>query len=402
MTAHGSYDYVLVGGGLQSALIALAVARLAPRRRVIILERSSTILGNHTWSFHDTDLPAKLAGIFEEVPLYRWAGHDVLFPGFCRTLRGGYNTLSSHRLRQHLLGVSGTHSGLEIRLGCDVRRVEPGIVETADGETFSGTAVIDSRGPRPSASLGPADPVQKFVGIEVRLARPVGLERPILMDATVEQRDGYRFLYVLPFAADVLLIEETHYSRDARLDEDGIETECLRYAERNGWEVAEVLRRERGVLPLPLWTPFDGDTTVLRGGYRGGWFHPNTGYSFPLALRLAHYVASRPPKLLNGPALEQLRRERDRQSRLFCFMNRLLFLGMPEDELWQVFSGFYQALPEATIQRFYGHALEPWDYLRLFVRPPPQRFKALPVLSGELRGRIEGLRRREVPSGCPR
>ena len=38
------------------------------------------------------------------------------------------------------------------------------------------------------------------------------------MDATVPQRDGFRFVYTLPFAPDRVLIEDTYYSDGLDLD----------------------------------------------------------------------------------------------------------------------------------------------------------------------------------------
>ena len=50
------YDYILVGGGLQNALIALLLAERRPGTTLALLEREERLGGNHTWSFHDTDV----------------------------------------------------------------------------------------------------------------------------------------------------------------------------------------------------------------------------------------------------------------------------------------------------------------------------------------------------------
>ncbi len=39
------------------------------------------------------------------------------------------------------------------------------------------------------------------------------------MDACTEQADGFRFLYVLPFTRQHLLVEDTCFSDDPRIDE---------------------------------------------------------------------------------------------------------------------------------------------------------------------------------------
>ena len=51
------FDYALVGGGLQNALIALALAQRDRPPRVVLVERGQRLGGNHTWCFHQDDVP---------------------------------------------------------------------------------------------------------------------------------------------------------------------------------------------------------------------------------------------------------------------------------------------------------------------------------------------------------
>ncbi len=48
--------HVIVGGGLAGGLVALALANLRRGNDVVLIERDVRLGGNHTWSFHDTDL----------------------------------------------------------------------------------------------------------------------------------------------------------------------------------------------------------------------------------------------------------------------------------------------------------------------------------------------------------
>src|SRR3546814_15427127 len=59
---------------------------------------------------------------------------------------------------------------------------------------------------------------QKVVGQALTVKGVHGVEYPVVMDATVEQLDGYRFVYLLPFDAETVFIEDTYYSDDADLD----------------------------------------------------------------------------------------------------------------------------------------------------------------------------------------
>jgi lycopene beta-cyclase len=250
----------------------------------------------------------------------------------------------------------------------------------ADGERIEAPLVIDARGPDPDAAR-PKCGFQKFLGLEIDFAREHGVARPILMDATVPQTDGFRFFYVLPMAARRLLIEDTAFSPSPELAPERMRALVLAYAAQFG-RVESVGRVETGVLPMP-WAASRPPplTSPLVAGYRGGWFHPATGYSFPIAIRLACYVAAHAPRDVLGPGLAALQRTHRRQARYAEQLNRLLFTAFPPDAMWNVFERFYR-LPEALIQRFYALSLTPLDRARILIGRPPHGFSLTRALSG--------------------
>jgi lycopene beta-cyclase len=196
----------------------------------------------------------------------------------------------------------------------------------------------------------------------------------------VAQTDGLRFFYALPLAPDRLLLEDTYFSDSPRLDRELLRLEIARYARTLGVVVRRVIREEAGVLPLPT-RRAPGFTTspgLLQGGYRGGWFHPTTGYSFPLALRLASEVAS--ATLAELPArLDRLGRERMRQQRFCVLLNRMMFDAFRAEERFRVIERFYR-LPAPTLRRFYSLSLTPADRLRILCGRPPAGFSASRLL----------------------
>src|SRR5690606_7449241 len=74
-----SYDYVLVGGGLQNALIALALLDARPDAKLALVE-PGLIGGNHTWCFHGADVPVSAREWVEPLVVQRWQQYDVAFP----------------------------------------------------------------------------------------------------------------------------------------------------------------------------------------------------------------------------------------------------------------------------------------------------------------------------------
>lgn len=363
-------DYLLVGGGLQNALVAAALVARRPEARVALVEAAPRVGGNHTWCFHSADIQAPERVFVEPFVVQRFPGYDVHFPTSSRSLPEPYAAVSSDALHQVVTGFA-TSGRLELRLGMRAVGIEPGKVQLANGETLEARVVIDSRGPeRFDGEL--AIGFQKFVGLELEIAAGSGPTTPTLMDARVAQVDGFRFFYLLPFAADRLLVEDTYFSDTSELDEPALRTGILAYAKARGVEVKSVLRAEKGVLPLPAQVPVRPPIQpgLLQGGYQGGWFHPTTGYSFPLAVRLAATIANAPIEALSE-RVSALAANEARQQRYAALLNRMLFQGFAPDQRYHVLERFYR-LPAATVRRFYALSLTAGDRARILCGRPPQ------------------------------
>jgi lycopene beta-cyclase len=370
--AQPGHDYVLVGGGLQSGLIALAVLAARPDARVAMVERDHAIGGNHTWCFHAGDLPGGMEPVVEPLVVRRWPDYNVAFARLSRRVAVPYAAITSQRFREVVGSRLQQAPGSALYTGVSARRLGAREVELGDGRTLTGELVIDARGPE-GAPPGPAG-YQKFVGLELVLSRPHRLARPRVMDATVPQIGGFRFFYVLPLKPDRVLLEDTYFADDPQLDRAAVRARVLARAHELGLEVAGVDRQEAGVLPMP----WSGDVPVvptgdepLRAGYRGGWFHPATGYSLPVAARLARFVAARPPDSVVGDDLARFARRHRHQARYCHVLNRLVFGLFPPEQRHHVFERFYR-MPEATIRRFYALQLTATDRARILVGRPPR------------------------------
>lgn len=366
------YDLILAGGGLANGLIALRLAEARPELRVAMVEAGEGLGGNHIWSSFDTDLRRSQRAWTARLYAKHWPGYSVTFPAYRRTLGTGYASASSERLDAELRAVLPRE---RLHLGQSVTAITPTSVTLADGTTLNARAVIDGRGAAESPHLDLR--WQKFVGRQVELAAPHGLTQPLVMDASVAQLDGYRFVYVLPFGPRELLIEDTYYSDGPGLDDAALEARIADYAAARGWTIARVVRKERGVLPIALdgdiaafWN--DGEPGVPRVGMRAALFHPTTGYSFPDAVRVADRIAGL--KKLDPQTLHaQLRRYSEaawRARRFYRMLNRMLFVAAAPPERYRVLERFYR-LNEPLIARFYAARSTPFDKARILLGRPP-------------------------------
>ena len=208
----------------------------------------------------------------------------------------------------------------------------------------------------------------------MELDHDVPFREPVLMDARVPQTDGFRFVYVLPLSKRRLLVEDTYYSENPELDTHRLRAEVLEYASRCHCRVTDIVREETGLLPIPLSRVDEPSPEVpLIAGYAGGWFHPTTGYSFPLAARWAALIAEHEGTSALGEPLRRAVARHTRQARFCLLLNRMLFGAFAPEQRRNVLERFYR-LPEPTIARFYAMTLTASDRARIICGRPPRGF----------------------------
>ncbi len=364
-------DLAIVGGGLAGGLIALAFARWRPDVRVTLVEAGERLGGNHVWSVFASDVDPRGNDLIAPLVAARWDGYDIAFPDRRRTLATGYASLTSDRLDAELRRVLGLHA----RTGQRAEALGTGTVTLAGGDNIEASAVIDTRGA--GAEVDGIDVGwQKFVGQLLRLDTPHQLARPVVMDATVDQIDGYRFVYVLPFDAMHVFVEDTYYSDTRAIDRDAIAARIAAYAAARGWTVAAVEGEEQGALPVVIGGRFDAvwprTDRVARAGARAGMFHPTTGYSLPDAVRFAIDLVDAWP--MGGVALADWSRKRAERAwtdrGFYRLLDTMLYRAATPTERWRVLSHFYR-LPEPAIERFYAGRSTAMDRIRVLSGRPP-------------------------------
>jgi len=367
-----SFDVIFVGGGLSAALGTLALLERRPDARVAIVERAPQLGTEHTWCFHAADVSARSSLWLAPLIAHRWPGYTVSFPRRERRLGSSYACVTGERLHQVVSQHMARAPGAQLLLNSGVQAIGAESVTLTDGSVLSGKLIVDARGPArcaPTRECG----FQKFLGLELEVEPGHRVSEPILMDAKLPQTDGMRFMYVLPFAADRLLIEDTYFSDTPTLKEEIYEPDILAYASSLGITVRSIVRRERGVLPMPWRSelPSVPEHGPLRAGYAGSYFHPVTGYSFPIAVRFAEALAEACHGALDLAPLRALARHHAEQLGFLFNLTRSMFTWFEPEQRFCVLEHFYR-LPEPLIERFYAATLTPLDRARIFLGAPPR------------------------------
>ncbi|MEL7266880.1 MAG: lycopene beta-cyclase CrtY, partial [Planctomycetota bacterium] len=324
----------------------------------------------------------------------QWPSYQVLVGGRKRNVSIGYHSVSSEYFANVLENAaSGSSDRLNLMLNSPVVSMSPDAVVLQNGQAIQAKVVIDNRGPSESvrdSMMQGSFPggFQKFWGFELALPSDWPIEHPVIMDDRVDQADGFRFVYTLPFESRRVLVEDTRFSNSSDLDRGDCFLQVDQYLRKVsqgklGLENCEIVREESGVLPMPYRGSYPGvqsstqpNGLVLSGGYRGGWFHAATGYSFPTAIAFANWVANTPMEDLRTKIEREARRERYRA--IFArFLNRLLFELVKPKTRYQIFRRFYSVLSEDRIARFYGHRFTSSDAARIVIGIPPRGLRPI-------------------------
>lgn len=376
-------DIAILGGGLAGGLLALTLAEVRPESSLLLIERDQAFGGNHVWSCFDSDIAPEDERLIEALTVAKWEGYDVHFPGHSREIATPYRSMTGERLDARLREVLPAEA---LMAATDVVSASAQGLTLSDGSTIRAGGVIDARGASGLPHL--TGGWQKFMGHMLKLEAPHGLSRPVVMDARVEQTDGYRFVYCLPFNATEIFVEDTYYADTPDLDQPALRKRIARYADARGWRIASVSREETGVLPVVAGGDFEAfwkvGEPVARAGARAALIHPLTSYSLPDALRFARHIARL--NNLSGAGLAKASyewsQEHWRKGRFYRMLANLLFSAALPQERYRILERFYR-LPTGLIERFYSGRTSRGDAVRILAgRPPVPLGAAVASLSG--------------------
>jgi lycopene beta-cyclase len=362
----GTRDGLLIaGGGLAGSLAALAMAKSRPEVPLLLVEEKEGLGGNHVWWFFEEDVEEADRWLIEPLIERSWPGYYVAFPGRSRKLKAAMSCIRSESVDR---AVREALRPDQYRLGTKAVAVRDTELVLLGGERIKAGGAIDARG---AANLSILElGWQKSFGREYVFAAPHKVDRPVLVDATVEQGSGLSFMRCLPFSDTRMLVEDVEYSDMPELDAGAAAARLDAYVATRKWEKLSVEREEERVLPVTTGGDFGafwrvGGARVAKIGMRGGFFHPTSGHSVGDAVRSAVKLTQQ--KDFGGAALHDLFEEEAalnwRKRELLRGFNAALFAAKDEERRRHLEDFF--ALDPALIGRFQSGRTGLLDKMRM-------------------------------------
>lgn len=311
----GTAPTVILGAGLAGLSVARALLRQRPGAPIVLVDRRTTWEHDRTWCFWAT--PGLPDADLATASWSAWRTVDHGGSAVQRSKRHPYLHLPAERFYEASLVELARAPNVELMTATNVLGVDRGIgdaivVETSQGELHAASVVdaMGGRGPllrdRPAGSI---ELHQRFCGLEVEVGRPVfEPETATLMDFRVPaSHGGVRFMYVLPFTRTRALLEDTSIGGPVIDAADRRSAIATYLAEHVGAGDVQVLRTERGSLPMTTFAfPAADRPGLFAAGQAAGAARPSSGYAFARTQRHATALArslvdgSPPPSAL-GP-----------------------------------------------------------------------------------------------------
>ena len=361
----GKREGVLIaGGGVAGCLAALALARRRPDVPVMLVEERKKLGGNRFHHLFEGELGDEEKMLLEPIAEHRWPGFYTSFPGKTRNLKGaliGFGPDALHRATLEALGPKN------LKLGTKIVAVRDDALVLDGGVTIKADGAIDARG---AANLSMLELLwETRIERQIRLAAPHRLDRPVLIDATVDQGVGFSFVQTFPLDETRLRVAKVLVSERAQPDE-AAEGRLDHYIALRGWKPAKVESQSALAQPLPFGGDFAsfwriGGARVAKLGLRGGFYQPATGRTVADAARSGLLLAAQSD--FSVAALHDLFEEEARQlwrRREFQRgVNAALADASPEARRG-IMAGIYELDP-GLISRFHADSLGLLDRRRV-------------------------------------
>ena len=309
--ARGRRQGVLIaGGGIAGSLAALVMAQMRPDVPILIVEEGDRFGGQCFHHLFDDEVDSEERALLATIAGHQWPGFYLAFPGLTRNLKGAIGGFEPDALHRAMIETLRPD---QYRLGTRIVAVRDDALVLDGGETIKAEGAIDARG---AANLSMLDLLYETrVERQIRTEAPHRLDRPLLIDATIEQKLGFSFIQAFPLGEDRLRIAKVLVSERSQPDE-AAEARLDQYLTLRGWSTAEVEESCALARPLPMGGDFAafwriGGARVAKLGLRGGFLNPATGRTIADAARNALLLAGQ--KDFGGAALHDLFEDQARQ-----------------------------------------------------------------------------------------
>ncbi len=357
------FDIGIIGAGLSGLTLGNSLLN-KKIKNFILFEKEKKTKNDKTYSFWSGPGLFDIKKTFSVKPKKEWSQIEIKVKGASYKIDLGdykYACYSSESVLSELYKKL-TRKGVKVERGCVIKQLKKNQndweIELKSKKILLKN-IIDSR---PNTKFDDKYPSLKqvFVGSEIISTKKVFDENVVTLMDFYDSNKDVIFTYILPFSKTKALIETTFFSYDINFRQ----VEKLHKLTLKKFDIKEITRTEKAVLPMSPYTNVKLENQYFRIGNFAGASRPASGYAFTRIALWANQIETKKEffvEMINH-----------KQNYLTNWLDKIFLSVLRSDpqKAPEIFKIFFTKVPIASSVRFLSDQSRLVDYLVIILKLP--------------------------------
>ena len=357
------FDIGIIGAGLSGLTLGNSLLN-KKIKNFILFEKEKKTKNDKTYSFWSGPGLFDIKKTFSVKPKKEWSQIEIKVKGASYKIDLGdykYACYSSESVLSELYKKL-TKNGVKVERGCVIKQLKKNQndweIELKSKKILLKN-IIDSR---PNTKFDDKYPSLKqvFVGSEIISTKKVFNENVVTLMDFYDSNKDVIFTYILPFSKTKALIETTFFSYDINFRQ----VEKLHKLTLKKFDIKEITRTEKAVLPMSPYTNVKLENQYFRIGNFAGASRPASGYAFTRIALWANQIETKKEffvEMINH-----------KQNYLTNWLDKIFLSVLRSDpqKAPEIFKIFFTKVPIASSVRFLSDQSRLVDYLVIILKLP--------------------------------
>jgi lycopene beta-cyclase len=357
------FDIGIIGAGLSGLTLGNSLLN-KKIKNFILFEKEKKTKNDKTYSFWSGPGLFDIKKTFSVKPKKEWSQIEIKVKGASYKIDLGdykYACYSSESVLSELYKKL-TRKGVKVERGCVIKQLKKNQndweIELKSKKILLKN-IIDSR---PNTKFDDKYPSLKqvFVGSEIISTKKVFDENVVTLMDFYDSNKDVIFTYILPFSKTKALIETTFFSYDINFRQ----VEKLHKLTLKKFDIKEITRTEKAVLPMSPYTNVKLENQYFRIGNFAGASRPASGYAFTRIALWANQIETK-----KEFCVEMINHK---QNYLTNWLDKIFLSVLRSDpqKAPEIFKIFFTKVPIASSARFLSDQSRLVDYLVIILKLP--------------------------------
>ena len=357
------FDIGIIGAGLSGLTLGNSLLN-KKIKNFILFEKEKKTKNDKTYSFWSGPGLFDIKKTFSVKPKKEWSQIEIKVKGASYKIDLGdykYACYSSESVLSELYKKL-TRKGVKVERGCVIKQLKKNQndweIELKSKKILLKN-IIDSR---PNTKFDDKYPSLKqvFVGSEIISTKKVFDENVVTLMDFYDSNKDVIFTYILPFSKTKALIETTFFSYDINFRQ----VEKLHKLTLKKFDIKEITRTEKAVLPMSPYTNAKLENQYFRIGNFAGASRPASGYAFTRIALWANQIETK-----KEFCVEMINQK---QNYLTNWLDKIFLSVLRSDpqKAPEIFKIFFTKVPIASSVRFLSDQSRLVDYLVIILKLP--------------------------------